>query len=409
MPGDKPISHRAAILAAMANGQSLVNNPAPGRDVAATVDCLRRLGVVVQGSDNLLRVEGKGWQVSEEGRLDALNSATTMRLMSGALAGRPGEFVISGDESLSKRPMDRVAEPLRRLGAEVTLADGRFPPVGIVGGRLRGITYELPVASGQVKGAILLAGLQADGTTRVLERYPARDHTERMLVWLQAPVEAAPGEVVVEGAALPLPAFELTVPGDFSSAAYAIVAALLIPEGDLLVEDVGINPSRTGLLDVLRSMGASLEVQVQSADPEPSGSIRVVSTPELGAAEVEGDLVVRSVDELSLVALAATQAEGTTIVRDAEELRVKESDRVAVLVEGLRALGGKVEEAPDGFSVTGPTPLSGGHVDSQGDHRMALTFAVAGLIAREPVTITGWEWTEISYPTFEDDLRALVG
>lgn len=409
VPGDKAISHRAAILAGMAKGSSRLTGLNPGRDVAATLDCLGRLGVPARRHDSALMVEGPGWEVASHAHLEAENSGTTMRLLPGALAGRPGEFVITGDESLSKRPMDRIAEPLRLMGARVDLAEKRFPPVRIAGGPLTGISYEMPVPSGQVKGAILLAGLQAEGKTTVVEKYQARDHTERLLGWLDARLERSEGRLTLHGGALPLRAFDLSIPGDFSSAAYWVVAALLVSDGDLVIEGVGINPSRTGLLDVLAGMGAQVEVEVSSADPEPAGTIRSRSTGELGATTVEGETIVRTIDELSLVALAALRAEGTTVVRDAGELRVKESDRVAVLAEGLRALGASIEEAPDGFAVTGPAVLGGGRVDPAGDHRMAMTFAVAGLIAAEPVTVAGWECAEVSYPRFEDDLRAITG
>lgn len=410
LPGDKSISHRGLILASMAEGSSLLRGWAPGKDVVSTIAGLGRLGVGIRPLDGQeLEVAGTGWTVTDTATIDAGNSGTTMRLLAGALAGRPGRFTLVGDGSLSARPMDRVAEPLRMMGAGVELAEDLYPPVRIVGGRLRGIAYDLPVASAQVKGSILLAGLQAEGATTVREASPARDHTERLLAWLGVGIRCTPGSVELADAPdrLPLPAFELDVPGDFSSAAYWVVAACLVPEADLRVLGIGLNPSRTGLLDVLASMGAQLEVEARVGDPEPSGSIRVRSSV-LSAVNVAGDLIPRTIDELPLVALAASQADGTTTIRGAGELRVKESDRISVLAEGLGALGASVEELPDGLAVTGPTPLRGARVDPRGDHRLALTYAVAGLAATGPVTVTGWECTEISYPGFDARLRRLT-
>ncbi|MEA2502532.1 MAG: 3-phosphoshikimate 1-carboxyvinyltransferase [Actinomycetota bacterium] len=410
VPGDKSVSHRALIFAAMAAGRSIVRGAAHGADVASTAASLARLGLDVPAGPvpRLLSVEGLGWQVAREADLDAGNSGTTMRLLTGALAGRPGRFVLSGDASLSSRPMERVASPLRRMGASVSLAEGGRPPIRVEGRPLRGIAYDIPIASAQVKGAVLLAGLQAEGPTSVAEPGASRDHTERMLAWLGLPVSIAPGTVTLAaGKHLPLPAFELDVPGDFSSAAFWVVAATLVPGSQVCIEGVGVNPSRTGLLEILASMGAEVEVIPQAAEPELVGSLRARAAGLRGV-RVSGGVVARTIDELPLVAVAATQAEGVTTIRDAAELRVKESDRLAVLATGLRGLGADVEEAPDGLSVRGPTPLHGGRVESAGDHRMAMAFAVAAMVASGPVTIGGWEGTAISYPGFLDDLGGLA-
>jgi len=410
VPGDKSVSHRALIFAAMAAGRSVIRGAAHGADVASTAASLARLGLDVPAGSvpRLLSVEGLGWEVARDADLDAGNSGTTMRLLTGALAGRPGRFVLSGDASLSSRPMERVASPLRRMGASVSLAKGGRPPIQVEGRPLHGIAYDIPIASAQVKGAVLLAGLQAEGPTSVAEPGVSRDHTERMLAWLGLPVTIAPGTVTLgAGKHLPLPAFELDVPGDFSSAAFWVVAATLVPGSQVCIEGVGVNPSRTGLLEILASMGAEVEVIPQAAEPELIGSLRARSAGLRGV-RVSGGVVARTIDELSLVAVAATQAEGVTTIRDAAELRVKESDRLAVLASGLRELGADVEEAPDGLSVRGPTPLSGGRVESAGDHRMAMAFAVAAMIASGPVTIGGWEGTAISYPGFLDDLAGLA-
>jgi 3-phosphoshikimate 1-carboxyvinyltransferase len=410
VPGDKSVSHRALIFAAMAAGRSVVRGAAHGADVASTAASLARLGLDVPAGPvpRLLSIEGLGWQVAREADLDAGNSGTTMRLLTGALAGRPGRFVLSGDASLSSRPMERVASPLRRMGASVALADGGRPPIEVEGRPLHGIAYDIPIASAQVKGAVLLAGLQAEGPTTVAEPGVSRDHTERMLAWLGLPVSIAPGTVTLAaGKHLPLPAFELDVPGDFSSAAFWVVAATLVPGSRVCIEGVGVNPSRTGLLEILASMGAGVEVIPEAAEPELIGSLRARSAGLRGV-RVSGGVVARTMDELPLVAVAATQAEGVTTIRDAAELRVKESDRLAVLASGLRELGADVEEAPDGLSVRGPTPLHGGRVESAGDHRMAMAFAVAAMVASGPVTIGGWEGTAISYPGFLDDLAGLA-
>jgi 3-phosphoshikimate 1-carboxyvinyltransferase len=410
VPGDKSVSHRALIFAAMAAGRSVVRGAAHGADVASTAASLARLGLDVPAGPvpRLLSVEGLGWQVAREADLDAGNSGTTMRLLTGALAGRPGRFVLSGDASLSSRPMERVASPLRRMGASVALADGGRPPIEVEGRPLHGIAYDIPIASAQVKGAVLLAGLQAEGPTTVAEPGVSRDHTERMLAWLGLPVSIASGTVTLAaGKHLPLPAFELDVPGDFSSAAFWVVAATLVPGSRVCIEGVGVNPSRTGLLEILSSMGAGVEVIPEAAEPELIGSLRARSAGLRGV-RVSGGVVARTMDELPLVAVAATQAEGVTTIRDAAELRVKESDRLAVLASGLRELGADVEEAPDGLSVRGPTPLHGGRVESAGDHRMAMAFAVAAMVASGPVTIGGWEGTAISYPGFLDDLAGLA-
>ena len=411
VPGDKSISHRALILGAMSHGRCGVRGIAPGADVVSTADALRTLGIEVFPEEHgTVAVQGGGWHMTAQADIDAGNSGTTMRLVVGAVAGRPGPCIMRGDASLSRRPMDRIAEPLRAMGARLDLTGGRFAPFTVWGGELHGIEYRLPVASAQVKGAVLLAGLQAEGATAVVEEQPARDHTERLLAWLAVDVRLEGGRVELVGVPnrLPLPAFDLDVPGDFSSAAFWLVAAAITPGSDLRVEGVGLNPTRTGLLDVLAAMGAVIETEPGPFAPEPAGTIRV-RTSRLAATEVGGDLIPRIIDELPLVALAATQAEGSTVIRDAGELRVKESDRIAAVADGLRALGASVEELPDGIVVTGPTPLRGGRVDSHLDHRLALSWAVAGIAAGEPVVVEGWESTAVSYPGFEDALAGVTG
>jgi 3-phosphoshikimate 1-carboxyvinyltransferase len=411
MPADKSIAHRALMFAGMTAGTSRITGQISGEDVASTRRCMESLGVeFTDEAPGTLIVKGTGWNVPEPAALDCGNSGTTMRLLSGALAGRKGTFTLSGDASLSRRPMGRVAEPLGLMGANVQTAEGGRPPLTIRGGSLNPIIYRTPVPSAQVKSAILLAGLQADGLTTVQEDAPSRDHTERILAWLGCRILRTEGQVSVQGGdqLFGHSGFEMELPGDLSSAAFWLVAALLAPAGMVVIDGVGLNPGRTGIIDILALMGADLGLNTNLPGPEPAGTLFGRSC-KLRATEVSGDRIPAAVDELPLVALAATQAEGTTVIRDAAELRVKETDRIAVLAEGLRTLGAKVEERPDGLIIEGPTPLTGGVVQAAGDHRMALTFAVAGLIAREPVTVQGWDAASVSYPGFLDDLKKVAG
>lgn len=416
VPGDKAISHRAAILAALATGSSRVRGFSPAGDCQRTVEVLRGLGVQVQLTEEqaapthhpTLLVEGRGWEGLSPpvGPLDCGRSGTTMRLLAGVAAGLPFACVLSGDQQLLRRPMDRVAEPLRRMGAGVALRPGGLPPISVRGGALRGIEYRLPVPSAQVKSCVLLAGLRAAGTTAVVEDVPTRDHTERLLDAMGAPVERRPARVSVSAA--PLDPIDLAVPGDVSSAAPIVAAALLVPGSDVVVEEVGLNPGRTGFLRVLERMGARVEVVSTSDGVEPAGTVRVRHGPLQGA-RVEAAEVPSLIDELPLLGVVATQAEGVTEVRGAAELRVKESDRISGLVAGLRALGARVEELPDGFVVVGPTPLHGGRCDARSDHRLAMAFTVASVVAQGPVQVVGMEFVGDSFPGFEATLRALSG
>jgi 3-phosphoshikimate 1-carboxyvinyltransferase len=407
VPADKSIAHRALMFAGMAGGASRISGRISGEDVASTRRCMESLGAeVAEEAPGVLVVRGTGWKVPGSADLYCGNSGTTMRLLSGALSGRPGAFTLSGDASLSRRPMRRVAKPLRQMGAVVETDRLGRPPITVRGGALRPITYSPPVASAQVKSAVLLAGMQAEGTTTVREPAPSRDHTERLLQWLGCGVKLGEGRVSITGGdeLFRLDGFRIEVPGDLSSAAFWLVAAILAPAGKLEVRGVGLNPGRTGILEVLEAMGADLQVSPSGEEPEPAGTVVARPSP-LRATAIEGPMIPRAVDELPLLALAATQAEGTTVIRDAADLRVKETDRIAVLSRGLRTLGASVEDRPDGVVVDGPTPLTGGVVDAGGDHRMAMTFAVAGLIASEPVTVRGWEAAAVSYPGFAEELR----
>ena len=410
VPADKSIAHRALMFAGMARGTSRITGQISGDDVGSTRTCMATLGAgVTEETPGVLIVRGTGWDVPADAQLECGNSGTTMRLLSGALAGRNGSFTLSGDPSLSRRPMLRVAEPLGLMGAVVETSEGGRPPLTVRGSELRPITYRLPVPSAQVKSAILLAGMQAGGVTTVQEEAPSRDHTERILAWLGCRVERKEGEVSITGGdqLFRHEGFEVHLPGDLSSAAFWLVAAVLAPAGEVRVDGVGLNPGRTGILEILAAMGADLEIIPSADTPEPVGTV-VARPSRLRGTEVGGTTIPAAVDELPLVALAATQAEGTTVIRDAAELRVKETDRIAVLAEGLRALGATVEDRPDGLIIEGPTPLNGGVVKAAGDHRMAMTFAVAGLISREPVKVQGWEAASVSYPGFLDDLKKVA-
>lgn len=394
----------------MARGTTRVLGFSPAGDCRSTVGVLRRLGAEVSQEGDVLTVYGRDLPATWPGggeRLDCGRSATTMRLVAGALAGRPATVELGGDPQLLARPMERVAAPLRLMGASVGTSDGGRPPVVLRGGPLTGIRHRLPVASAQVKSAVLLAGLQAEGPTVVEEPAPSRDHTERLLAAMGATLRR-PAAVEVEIEPGPIYGAEIAVPGDASSAAFLVAAAALVHGSDLTIHGVGLNPGRAGLLRILSRMGGSVEVSDDGREgPEPAGDVRIRWAPlsgvSVGAAEVPA-----AIDELPLVGLLATQAEGVTRVAGAGELRVKESDRIRGLVAGLRALGAQAEELPDGFAVAGPSRLDGGAVDSLGDHRLAMTFAVAGLIASRPVRVEGMETAADSFPGFADALGAAL-
>jgi 3-phosphoshikimate 1-carboxyvinyltransferase len=409
VPADKSISHRAAILGALAAGDLRVENFLPSQTTQATVNCLRGLGAEIEQPDlNTLVIHGHGLRGLREPAdiLFCEGSGTTMRLLAGICAGQDFLSVLNGTLALKRRPMARVVNPLREMGATILARDGgHLPPLAIRGGHLRGIDSTLPVASAQVKSALLLAALFADTPTTVREPGPSRDHTERMLRAFGVHVEpvalghsaSAIGVSPTSNLQSPI---SISIPADFSSAAFFIVAALLAPQSELRIESVGVNPTRTGLLDVLRAMGADVALEDEHGqDNEPVADVAVRASGLRGV-EVGGDTVVRMIDEFPIFAVAATQAHGETIVRDAAELRVKESDRIATVVTELRALGARIEPQPDGFVVEGPTPLRGAIVDSYGDHRLAMALAVAGLIAPGKVIVKNVECIDDSFPDF---------
>lgn len=410
MPGDKSISHRAALLNAVADGPAEVRHFAPGEDCRSTLRCLRQLGVpIVESSEQTLRVQGVGLDGLREAAdiLDCGNSGTTMRLLSGLLAGRPFLSVLTGDASLRSRPMGRVVEPLRQMGASIWGRDGdRLAPLAIRGGRLRGIRYALPVASAQLKSALLLAGLSASGPTELLEPAPSRDHTERMLAAMGARLTRDGESIRLEAPPERLAPLSLVVPGDTSSAAFWLALACAHPSARVLVRGVGLNPGRVGLLRVLRAMGASLRVQQERWEGgEPVGDL-VAETSQLRAVEIGGDDIPSLIDELPLVAVLAAFAEGTTRVRDARELRFKESDRIVAMASQLQRLGVRIEAHDDGWTIVGPARLQDATLESFGDHRVAMALAVAAL-AGAGATLLDAECVTISYPEFWQHAHAL--
>jgi 3-phosphoshikimate 1-carboxyvinyltransferase len=409
VPGDKSISHRAVLVAAISEGETEITGFGRSGDTEATVAAVRALGVEAVDEDvDTVRVQGVGLRgLGEPARpLDCGNAGTLMRLLPGILAGQSGRFELVGDASLSARPMERVAEPLRRMGATVETTDGHAPLV-VRGGTLRGIEYELPVASAQVKSAVLLAGLLAEGETTVLEPLPSRDHTERMLERAGARVRRGPRSVTVSPPAR-LELGRVEVPGDFSSAAPLLVAAAIVPGSEVTVHGVGLNPGRIGLLDVLERMGARVAVyNRRTVGGEPVGDVQVEAS-ELVGAQISAAEVPALVDELPLFAVAASHARGESVVRGASELRVKESDRIETVVEELRRIGAHIRATPDGFRIRGvPARLRGGVVTARADHRIAMLGAVAGVASREGVELRGAEAVETSFPGFFDVLAQL--
>ncbi len=416
-PSDKSISHRAALLGAMALEPVRISGYLNAADTRSTLGALRALGAIVEEREDDVLIRGCGLRDAQvpETTIDVGNAGTLMRLLPGWLAFQAGaSFTLDGDESIRRRPVDRIAEPLRQMGARIDAREGRFPPFTVHGTQLQGIEYELPVASAQVKSCVLVAGMVTDGTT-VIEPVPARDHTERMLLRAGAPLaregSAKAGYRTTVGNTDELELESIEVPGDLSSAAFMIAAGVLVPGSRLVLENVGVNWTRAGFLRVLERMGAivlgELEPVGAFAADEPVADLDVTGAPIEGTT-VEADEVPLAIDELPLVALLGCFAEGETIVRGAAELRVKESDRIASVVEGLRGLGADIEAAPDGFVVRGTGGLRGGRIDARGDHRLALLGAVAGLASIDGVEVIGAEAAKVSYPDFTGDLAALA-
>jgi 3-phosphoshikimate 1-carboxyvinyltransferase len=421
-PSDKSISHRAALIAAMGEGETVIEGYLDAADTRSTLFAVEALGAGLRGvhSDRVeprIRIAGVGlrgpqssWvDVGTNPAIDVGNAGTLLRLLPGWLAGQEGgRWMLDGDDSIRRRPVDRIAVPLREMGADLSASGDRLPPLTIKGAPLHGITYEMPVASAQVKSCLLFAGLLAEGETRVVEGLTSRDHSERMLVAAGADLRREGNAVVIRPAER-LEAGEIAVPADISSAAFFIAAALLVGGSEVVLDDVGINPTRTGLLTILERMGAGVEIETGGErGGEPTGRLIVRPAP-LCAVEVGGAEIPLAIDELPLVALAACFAEGTTTIRDAAELRRKESDRIETVTTALNALGGSVEPTADGMVIEGTGGLRGGRIDSHGDHRIAMLGAVAGLASREGVEVVGMEAAAVSYPAFEADLGSLLG
>ncbi|MFW6013513.1 MAG: 3-phosphoshikimate 1-carboxyvinyltransferase, partial [Candidatus Bipolaricaulota bacterium] len=407
VPGDKSISHRGLILGALADGESRVSNLAPGNDVQSTLDCLEQLGVRISREECLIQImgEGLGGLSQPQTSLHAGNSGTLMRLLSGVLAGHSFQICIKGDESLNQRPMERIAIPLRKMGARIRTRNGN-PPLEILGGELRGIEYSPEVASAQVKSCVILAGLHADGVTKIIEPGPSRDHTEVILRAVDYPLEVKENVISLRGEGKVEP-FALKVPGDFSSAAFFITAGLLAEDSEILLKDVGLNDTRTGFLELARRMGGEIVTEnLRSELGEPKADLLVRSS-SLKGITIRGTEVVKAIDELPLVAILGSQAEGATVIKDAEELRVKETDRIQATVHNLRALGVEVEGHPDGLSLEGPCNLSGARLRSFSDHRIAMAFSVAGLFAKGKSYVENSSCVKVSYPDFFRDLEEL--
>lgn len=409
VPGDKSISHRAVIFGAIAEGQTVIHGLLRGQDVLATIQALRDLGVSIYEAADSLIIEGRGFKGLKPAQkpLDMGNSGTSMRLLAGLLAAQDFSVQLFGDDSLSRRPMDRITIPLSLMGAELSgQGEKELPPLIVKGCQgLRPIHYQLPVASAQVKSAILLAALQTQGETVILEKELTRNHTEEMIEQFGGKLSVAGKQISIKGPQH-LQGQTLHIPGDLSSAAFWLAAALIVPGSDLVLENVGINPTRTGLLEVIEKMGGQLSYQVVDKDMQ-AASLRV-SYSSLKGVEISGDLIPRLIDELPIIALLATQAQGTTYIRDAKELRVKETDRIQAVTDVLGQMGADIQATEDGMVIRGKTPLHGAAVNSCGDHRIGMMAAIAALLVEEgQVTLERAEAILTSYPDFFKDLERL--
>lgn len=409
VPGDKSISHRSIMLGAIANGVTTVRGFLRGEDNLATMAAFRAMGIEINDDGTTISIQGKGLHGLSEPKdiLDCGNSGTSIRLLTGLLAGQPFFSVLTGDQYLRKRPMKRVVGPLTNMGARIYGRDhGNLAPLAINGGSLNAIGYESPVSSAQVKSAIMLAALYADGDTSVREPSLSRDHSERMFRLFGASIDHFFNGVTVRGG-VELQGQEINVPGDISSAAFFIVAALITPGSELLIRNVGVNPTRTGVIDVLRSMGGRIELlNEREISGEPVADIQI-SSSDLKGVSISGDVVPRAIDEFPAICVAAACAEGTTTLRDAHELRVKETDRIAAMATNLRLLGVAVDECDDGMDITGVESLTGAKLDSFGDHRIAMAMSVAGLVAKGGITVGDIDCVATSFPNFFELLEAV--
>lgn len=410
VPGDKSISHRSVMFGAIAKGTTTVEGFLLGEDCLSTIDCFRKLGVEISVDNTNVKVVSPGIDDWEEPKevLYTGNSGTTTRLMLGILSGTKLHTIMTGDESIGKRPMRRVVDPLRQMGAKIAgREDGQFTPLAIQGTTLTAIDYKMPVASAQVKSAILLAGLRANGTTIVREREVSRDHTERMLRQFGANVDVEDGVVSFEGGQK-LRGTHVKVPGDISSAAFFLVAGAITEGSHIRLHNVGVNETRAGIIEVLEKMGANMTVEIEDREAaEPTANI-TIQFSTLQATTIQGEIIPRLIDEIPILALLATQANGTTIIKDAEELKVKETDRITAVVTELQKLGATIEGTDDGMIIHGPTPLHGAKLKSYGDHRIGMMAAVAALITKDRIEIDDEECIAVSYPTFFEHVDSLI-
>lgn len=410
IPGDKSISHRSIMFGAIAEGETVVTNFLLGEDCLSTIDCFKKMGVMIERKEDKVIIRGNGFDGLHEPFeiLDVGNSGTTIRLLLGILAGRPFHSVLIGDQSIGKRPMTRVTKPLQLFGAAINgRKNGEFTPLSIMGGSLKGIEYELPVASAQVKSSLLFAGLQASGATTVIEPVKTRDHTEQMIKQFGGEVERIGKAIRVKGGQK-LTGTSIHVPGDISSAAFFLVAGAIIPDSETKLTNVGLNPTRTGIIDVMKEMGATVTItESKENEFEPSGDI-IIQTSALKGITIEGDMIPRLIDEIPIIALLATQAEGITVIKDAHELKVKETNRIDTVVAELSKLGANIEATEDGMIIYGKSKLTGGAVSSHGDHRIGMMLSVAAALCKEEVYLENEEAVYVSYPSFFDHLQSLI-
>jgi len=411
VPGDKSISHRSLILGSIAQGEMRIYNFLNSLDCLSTLECMRALGVEVKrDSNDSLTIKGKGLYGLQESKvvLDVGNSGTTMRLLAGLLSGQNFYSVLNGDNSIKKRPMKRVIQPLCLMGAKIWgREDGHFAPLSIKGSQLNPFQYTLPVASAQVKSALLLAGLYTNGETVISEPLSSRDHTERMLEIMQADIKISSPEITIKGG-IELKSTDIFIPGDISSAAYFITAASILKDSQIIIKQVGVNPTRIGIIEILNKMGAKIDIlNYQIKSNEPQADLKIEYS-ELKRVEINQEDVPSLIDELPLIAIVATQAQGKTVVSGARELRVKETDRIKAIVSELKKMGADIEEKEDGFVVNGPTSLQGAVCESYNDHRIAMSLAVAALLAEGKTVIKNSECIDISFPGFEKTLQNLI-
>ncbi|MBC1372996.1 3-phosphoshikimate 1-carboxyvinyltransferase [Listeria booriae] len=408
VPGDKSISHRSIMFGALANGTTTVSNFLKGEDCLSTIGVFRALGVQIEEFPDKIVVHGTGWDGLKrpDETLDVGNSGTTIRLMLGILAGRPFDATLEGDASIAKRPMGRVMLPLREMGAIFEAKDANFAPVKVTGTKLQPMTYTLPVASAQVKSAIIFAALQADGETTIIEKEKTRDHTEQMIRQFGGAITTDGLTIRVNGGQ-EFQGQNVVVPGDISSAAFFIVAGLIIPNSKIRLENVGLNPTRTGIIDVVKEMGGKITVeQTSKAGDEPAGTV-IVETSDLKGIEIGGDIIPRLIDELPVIALLASQATGQTVIKDAEELKVKETNRIDAVVTELSKMGVALVGTDDGMIIEGNQTVHGATVQSYGDHRMGMMLQIAALLADSDVTLEKAEAINVSYPSFFEDVASL--